>query len=139
MRQTAQVKRVLDGGMAEVSVTRQGACSHNCSECGGCNTGVLPTVTACAVNPVGAREGDMVLIETPSDKLLGVAALVYLLPVILLIGGYLAGAVAGFGSGLCIFTGLICFAASIGLILLLDRYVKSHRTFQFSIVGFKGT
>lgn len=137
MTQTAQVKRIMDGGVAEVSVTRQGACSHNCAECGGCSTAVMPTVTAMAQNRVGAKTGDLVLIETPSQKLLGAAAFVYLLPMVFLIAGYLLGAAFGLTGGLCILAGVAAFALSIGLVLLLDRYVKHHRTFEFSIIGFK--
>ena len=137
MTQTAQVKRIVGDNMAEVAVTRQGACSHNCAECGGCATSIMPTVTAMAENRVGAREGDMVLIETPSEKLLGVAALVYLIPMIFLIAGYLVAQSLGFTSGFCILFGVAAFAVSIGLVFFLDRYVKEHRTFQFNIIGFK--
>lgn len=137
MTQTAQVKRIMGGNIAEVAVTRQGACSHDCAECGGCATSVMPTVTAMAENQIGAREGDLVLIETPSHKLLGAAALVYLFPMLFLIAGYLAGQAMGLTSGLCILLGGGAFALSIALVFLLDRYVKHHRTFQFNIIGFK--
>ncbi|NCB62892.1 MAG: polyunsaturated fatty acid synthase PfaA [Clostridia bacterium] len=137
MTQTAQVKRILSENIAEVAVVRQGACSHDCAKCGGCGTAVLPTVTAMAENRVGAREGDVVLLETPSDKLLGIAALVYLIPMVFLIAGYLIGQFLGLDSGYCILLGAACFAFSIALIFLLDRYVKRHRTFEFSIVAFQ--
>lgn len=139
MRQTAQVKRILSDGLAEVSVTRQGACSHNCADCAGCSTAVMPTLTARAQNRVGAQTGDLVLVETSSAKVLQTAAFVYLVPMVLLIAGYLAGQALGLSGGLCIMTGVVAFAASMGLILLLERYVKTHHTFEFSIVGFQNT
>lgn len=137
MTQTAQVKRIVSGSIAEVAVVRQGACSHDCAKCGGCGTAVLPTVTAMAENRVGAREGDVVLLETPSHKLLGVAALVYLIPMVFLIVGYLIGQALGLTSGYCILLSGASFALSMVLVFLLDRYVKHHRMFEFSIIAFK--
>lgn len=137
MTQTAQVKQIFAGGIAEVAVTRQGACSHDCSECGGCATAVMATITARAQNRVGAKPGDMVVVETSSHRLLGTAALVYLMPMVLLIAGYLAAAALGLSEGLCMLAGAGCFALSIGAILLLDRYVKRHRSLEFSIIQIK--
>ena len=44
MTQVAQVKRIIPGNKAEIAVVRQGACAHNCSECGGCMTAQQPAV-----------------------------------------------------------------------------------------------
>lgn len=138
MRQTAQVKKVLPGGIAEVAVVRQGACSHNCSDCGGCMTAAQPTVVARAANTPGAREGELVIVETANAQLLGVIAFVYLVPLVLLIAGYLAAQALGLTVGWCILAACAAFAFSVGLILLLDRYVKRHKAIQFDIVAVQG-
>lgn len=89
MTQTAQVKQTFPNGTAVVAVVRQGACAHNCSECGGCMTAQQPTVTALAQNTVGAREGELVVVETENANLMGVIAFVYLVPMVLLVAaGY---------------------------------------------------
>ena len=81
MTQIATVEKVLAGGYAEISVPRKSACGHDCEECAGCGmTG--------AANDVGAQKGDKVVVESSTKKLLGVVALVYLLPVVGFLLGY---------------------------------------------------
>ena len=87
MVQTAKVTRVLADGRAEVAVKRQSACGHDCEECAGCGmTGAA--IRARARNDVGAQKGDKVVVESSTKKLLGVVALVYLLPVVGFLLGY---------------------------------------------------
>lgn len=138
MTQTAQVKQVLSSGVAQVAVVRQGACSHDCGKCGGCSTAAMPTVTAWADNPLGAREGEVVTVETANAQLLGVMAFVYLVPMIFLIAGYAVAQSFGLTTGLCILVGAACFALSLVLILVLDRYLKRTKTLQFKIVSVQG-
>lgn len=137
MTQTAQVKRAYPNGTAEVAVVRQGACAHNCSECGGCMTAAQPTVTAMADNTVGAREGELVVVETENTQLMGIIAFVYLVPMVLLVGGYLVAQAFGLTQGWCILAGAAAFAVSILLVVWLDRRVKKHKALQFKIVSFQ--
>ena len=135
MTQTAQVKRLLPGGKAEIAVVRQGACAHDCSECGGCMTAQQPTVTAVADDLVGIQEGDIVTVETENAKLMGVIAFVYLVPMVLLVAGYLAAQAAGMTQGWCILAGAAAFAVSIFLVVLLDRHIKKSKAIRFQIVA----
>lgn len=87
MTQIATVEKDLGGGYAEVSVPRKSACGHDCEECAGCGmTGAA--IRARARNDVGAQKGDKVVVESSTKKLLGVVALVYLLPVVGFLLGY---------------------------------------------------
>lgn len=87
MTQIATVERILDGGFAEISVPRKSACGHDCEECAGCGmTGA--SIYARARNTPGAQPGDKVVVESSTKKLLGVVALVYLLPVVGFMLGY---------------------------------------------------
>ena len=135
MTQTAQVKRLLPGGKAEIAVVRQGACAHDCSECGGCMTAQQPTVTAVADDLVGIQEGDIVTVETENAKLMGVIAFVYLVPMVLLIAGYLVAQAFGLTQGWCILAAVAAFAVSILLVVALDRSVKRRHALQFRIVA----
>ena len=47
-------------------------------------TAAQPTVTALAQNAVGAREGELVVVETENAQLMGIIAFVYLVPMVLL-------------------------------------------------------
>lgn len=87
MTQIATVEKLLPGGYAEISVPRKTACGHDCEECAGCGmTGAA--IRARARNDVGAQKGDKVVVESSTKKLLGVVALVYLLPVVGFLLGY---------------------------------------------------
>ena len=123
MTQTAQVKQTFPNGTAVVAVVRQGACAHNCSECGGCMTAQQPTVT--------------VVVETENANLMGVIAFVYLVPMVLLVAGYLAAQAFGLTQGWCILASVAAFAVSILMVVALDRSVKRRRALQFRIVRLK--
>ena len=136
MTQTAQIKQTFPNGTAQVAVVRQGACAHNCSECGGCMTAAQPTVTALAENTVDAKVGELV-VETENAQLMGIIAFVYLVPMVLLVGGYLLAQAFGLTQGWCILAGAAAFAVSVLLIVALDRRVKRRRSIQFRIVARK--
>ena len=87
MTQIATVEKLLPGGYAEISVPRKSACGHDCEECAGCGmTGAA--IRARAKNNADAQPGDKVVVESSTKKLLGVVALVYLLPVVGFLLGY---------------------------------------------------
>lgn len=90
MRQTVRVVENLKGGLCTVELRRESACGGNCHSCGGCAS-PNETIVAKAVNSIGANPGDMVVVETDRNVIFGIAALVYILPVVLLILGYILG------------------------------------------------
>lgn len=137
-QQKARVVRLLDGGRAEVTVTRQTACGHDCSKCGGgCSElTAREDVTVTAVNPIHAAPGDLVTVETATSGVLGAAALVYLVPFALFFLGYfLAGGLLHTGEGASIAVGGAGFALGILLAVLLDRRVKRSRSLVFQITS----
>lgn len=75
------------GGLVEVTVVRQTACGHSCDGCGRC-AGRAPALTVRAECSVPVSLGDRVEIDSGS-RVLGFAALVYGLPVVLFLLGYL--------------------------------------------------
>lgn len=112
MTQTATVCATA-GDTATVLVMRQSACSG--CHAGGC-FGCGKAVCAEAYNTVGATTGDTVELETATTRVLGAAALVFLLPLVAMLVGYLVGAVLSLSEGwraLCAFGGLA--AAFVGL------------------------
>ena len=87
MTQIATVERIIDADHAEISVPRKSACGHDCEECAGCGvTGAA--VHARALNPIGARPGQKVVVQSDTNKMLRIVALVYLTPVLLFLVGY---------------------------------------------------
>ena len=67
------------GELCRVSVKRKSACGENCASCkAACNAGEH---ICDAKNPMGAKPGDEVMLETESRKVLKSAFLVYILPI----------------------------------------------------------
>lgn len=86
-----RVSRLLPEGRAEVIRVRESACSGDCHKCSGCGAAKQSLVLT-AENPIGARAGDMVVISSDTGPVLKAAAVLYLLPLVLFLAGYLLGA-----------------------------------------------
>ncbi len=67
---------------ATVLIRKTSACSHDCRECSTCTA---PEYKVTVLNPIGAKEGDEVIIEAQSSKVLSIALCVYILPVFLIL------------------------------------------------------
>ena len=109
MTQQATVKRLLTHNMAEVEVTRRSACGHDCKKCGGCGGMETQLITVTARNTAGAQPGDQVSIEGETRQVLGLAALVYALPIVLFFIGYALGASMRLGEGTAALIGGVLF------------------------------
>ena len=120
MTQDAVVTRLLPNNMAEVAVARTTACGGNCPSCESCI--FQNEIKTLAKNRIAARPGQKVVIATKSKVIFGAAALVYLMPIALMLLSYALAALAGAGEGLRI---LASFAA---LILSAFILVASQRS-----------
>jgi positive regulator of sigma E activity len=95
MQTTATVIKT-NNNRATVEVERQSACDgcHKNKDGGGCSicslTGAAKTFEAEALNEIGAKVGDRVTVVTKTDRVLGYAALVFLLPVLIGVAFYFA-------------------------------------------------
>lgn len=87
MTQIATVAAVPEEGVALVTVARQTACGHDCEKCAGCGA-QAGSVTVRVRTQVPISAGDRVEIYS-GGQVLGIAALVYLVPVVLFLLGYL--------------------------------------------------
>lgn len=131
MTQIATVEKNLEPGFVEISVPRKSACGHDCEECAGCGmTGAA--IHARASDPVGVKPGDKVVVQSETKKLLGVVALVYLLPVLaFLLGYFLSGGLAESTRY------IIAIAAAIAAFIpsiFYDRYAKRHEVLTYTVV-----
>ncbi len=131
MTQTGIVKRLLDKGMAEVSVERVTACSH-CSGCGECIYGKEILVEA--DNRIFAQPGERVVLESETKTILQVTLLIYMLPVAFLFLGYGVGALLHLDQQKCVITSALGFAAGMGLSTLLGKRFKK---IDYHITGYK--
>ena len=134
MQQTATVQKVFSDGMAEIAVPRKSACGHDCEECAGC--GVTGTaVSAQARNPIGAAVGDKVVVESSSKTVLGIIAVVYLIPVVLFLLGYFLTAKLLPTEGLRYAAAILAFLLGLIPAVVCDRRMKKQGTMYYTIVS----
>ncbi len=131
MTQDAVVTRLLPDGMAEVAVARTTACGGNCPSCESCI--FQSEIKTLARNRIEARPGQRVVIATQSKAIFGAAALVYLMPVVLMILSYALASLCGAGEGLRVLVSFLALLASAGILVLSQRSRKK-KEIRFEIV-----
>ncbi len=132
MTQTVRVQKTLEDGTAQVIHIRQSACSGDCHKCSGCGA-AQETLLLTAKNPIGARAGELVVIESESGPVLAAAAVLYMLPLVLFFLGYLAGSLL-WGKGPL--GGCVAFGLGIAASVLYDRLVTKKKQTVYTITGY---
>jgi len=122
-----------EGSTARVQFSPKEACEH-CGAKGFCHPSPGKMVAE-VINELGARSGDQVTIETEASASAMAAALIFLVPIAGLVGGYLlarwfwgsegAGAIGGIG----------LMAALVAVLAYLDRRVFRPKRFMPSITS----
>jgi len=138
MIQTAIVKRILPSGAAEISLMRQLECGLSCKSCEGCPQKPKDEILALAENAAGAGPGDVVEVQSNSGNAIGIAALVYLVPCIFLVLGYLLGAYLGFEEGLCVLMAFLGLFVGFAPAVLLNRAIVRGGKPEFTILRIRG-
>ena len=134
MEQLVRVKRTFDNGTAQVIRIRESACSGDCHKCSGCGAAQEAIVFE-ALNPIGAKTGDFVTVQSETGPVLKAAVMLYMLPLVLFFGGYAVGEMLGSSGALF---GCLAFALSVALIIVYDRNMaKKDKTIE-TITGFMG-
>jgi sigma-E factor negative regulatory protein RseC len=119
--------------MAEVIRVRESACSGDCHKCSGCGA-AKQTVILTARNAIGARVGDMVVVSSDSSRVLKAAAVLYMLPLVLFLAGYLVGENL-WGRGVLL--GLVGIVLGIALVKLYDRFL-TKTGIEYTITSYAG-
>ena len=131
MTQLVKIRRLNPDGTAQAVLIRQSACSGDCHKCSGCGA-AQETLVLDVQNPIGAKPGDLVNIESESAPVLVAAAVMYVLPLVLFLVGYAIGSLWGIGA----LIGGLCFALSIGIAVAYDRLVVKKRETVYTITGY---
>ena len=131
MTQIATVERIINSDYAEISVPRKSACGHDCEECAGCGVSGA-AVHARARNPVGARPGQKVVVQSDTQKMLGIVALVYLTPVVLFFLGYF-GTIMVSSMAVRYTAAAAGFVLGIVIAILYDRRLRRDGGLKFTI------
>lgn len=132
MTQIATVERIIDQSHAEISVPRKTACGHDCEECAGCGvTGAA--VRTRALNPIGAKPGEKVVVESDTGKMMRIILLVYLTPMVLFMAGYFLTWFLG-SDALRYGIAALGFAAGVAVAMAYDRRLRARGGLSFRIV-----
>lgn len=135
MEQQAQVIRIVNENIARVAVKRKSACSGDCHTCHGCPH-PDEIVMVDADNLVGAQKGDDVIVRSDTGRVLKLAAMLYLMPMVLFFVGYFA--MPG-GEGPRVIRGVAAFVVGILICMYVSRSMKKHnKEMHFSIVQVLG-
>lgn len=143
MEQIAVVKTVMENGMAQIAVERETACgaAHSCSECAGCEKMMTRTHNVVtAYNDARANPGDVVKVRSENAAFFKTAAIVYLLPLLLLLVFYGLSSLMPLPSmaeGFRLLIGAVGFCAGILAAVLWDRHMKKINGLRFHIVEVK--
>ena len=132
MEQIVRIRQILPDGRAEFIKIRESACSGDCHKCSGCGA-ATETMIEVAENPIGAKPGDFVNVETDSKQILGMATLVYVLPLVLFFGGYALGEWLKVGGALF---GCLGFILGVALIVVGDRIAQKKNNTVYTITGY---
>ncbi|MTK10811.1 MAG: SoxR reducing system RseC family protein [Clostridiaceae bacterium] len=117
----------VSGDMAKVKSSRHGDCK-NCGACPGDNATVLDVQ-----NPLGAIPGQRVSFEMKETNMLKAAFIVYIMPLIAIFLGAVAGTWLGekTGQSIRIFQiggGIVAFILSIIYVKIFDKSTQSDKT-----------
>ena len=117
---------------------RQLECGLSCKSCEGCPQKPKEEILALASNEVGAVQGSIVEVESNAGSAIGIAALVYLVPCLALVGGYMLAAGLGAPEMMCVLAAFAGLAIGFLPALMLNRAIQSRKKPEFRILRIRG-
>lgn len=134
MEQLVRVKEVFDNGTADVLLVRESACSGDCHKCSGCGA-AKETMIVRAQNPIHARRGDLVKVESATGPVMKAAVVLYVIPLVLFFLGYYLGTLPGsFGT----LGGCLGFVLGVAIVVWYDRFMGKKADMIYTITAFAG-
>lgn len=88
MREQGVVTRIIAPGQVEVTLQASAACDR----CSACHRNAEGAFAIEASDAAGAKDGDSVEIEISTEGVVAASFVVYLLPILFMIAGYVSGA-----------------------------------------------
>ncbi len=137
MTQNAVITELVSPGVVRVSLKRQLACGSGCPSCKGCISQQPEDIIALAQDSIGLSPGDWVELESNAGNSIAISLMVYFLPCLTMLVGYVLGKELGLGEGLSL------IPAGFGVIVgflpakLLDRHIVQKNSPEFTITGRK--
>ena len=133
MTQDAIVVKLLPNDMAEVVVSRSTACGSNCGSCESCIfQSELKTV---AHNRIRAKPGQRVVIESSSRKIYSAAMLVYIMPLLFFLAGFVLSSALGASEGVSVLVSFLFLVLSAVVLVRTQRRRGAAEQITFEIIS----
>lgn len=135
MVQSAIVKKQVREGVVQVSLLRQVECGLSCGgNCAGCMQKPQGELLALASDPIGTKPGERVEVEPSAGHSIGLSALVFGVPCIFLVLGYLLGAALGMDELPCV--GMAALGLLVGFLpaVWVNRLITRSKAPEFVIL-----
>ncbi|MBE6707780.1 MAG: hypothetical protein E7578_00885 [Ruminococcaceae bacterium] len=119
-------------GLAEIEVSRKAMCDgcHKMQCSGKCAmSGIMSSgkkMTAYAINKADAEIGDSVEVSTSDKEVLGAAAAVFILPLIMGLICYVTTTLLGLSSDICIISAVVGFIIVFPFLRIFERKMKNN-------------
>ena len=137
MREHGVITKVISAKLVEVAFQRSAACAK-CKLCHDVGEGMVAIE---ANNGIGAKRDDIVEIEIPSEEVVKGSMVVFLMPILFLIAGYLIGAalvralgLPGWQEAMGIIFALIAAAASYFVVSWYDKNIQQKEALRATII-----
>lgn len=135
MVQSAIVKKQIKEGVVEVSLLRQVECGLSCGgNCAGCMQKPQGELLALASDPIGTKPGERVEVEPSVSHSIGLSVLVFAIPCVFLVLGYLAGMALGLGEGASVGTAAVGLLVGFLPAVWVNRWITRSQKPEFVIL-----
>ena len=135
MVQSAIVKKQIREGVVQVSLLRQVECGLSCSgNCAGCMQKPQGELLALASDPIGTKPGERVEVEPSVGHSIGLSVLVFAIPCVFLVLGYLAGMALGLGEGASVGTAAVGLLVGFLPAVWVNRWITRSQKPEFVIL-----
>ena len=132
MTRTGVIREICGDGYARVEIAMRTACGHSCEDCGGCVPGSRELLVL-ARNPLDAGPGEAVAVASGTGKVLGAAALIYVLPLVLMLAAALVCGAVGGSQTLCAVCALGALVLGAAAAVLLGRVRQKRSPVEYVI------
>lgn len=133
MTQNAVITERISPQVVKVSLKRQLACGSGCPSCKGCVSMPTEEIFALAQDNIGLEPGEWVELETNAGDSVAISLMVYFLPCVTMLLGYILGRNIGLNEGLALIPAALGIVVGFTPAKLLDRKIRNSQAPEFTI------
>ncbi len=133
MTQNAVVKEIISPGVVKVSLLREMQCGSGCKACSGCESAPTQEILALASDPIQTQPGEWVELESNAGNSIAISLMVFFLPCVAMLVGYVAGTSLGLSEGAALLTAVLGIWVGFIPAKCLNRKIINKNAPEFTI------